>query len=591
MQKLITKKKNNRGLTLIEALVTVVIFTAMVLSVYQVSATLVRLVSLYRESVSVSELANQYMEIIHNLPYSAVGTMTGNPHGSLPDVPNATYITFNGKQYQVYYVVNYLDDPADGTALLGTDPAPTDYKQVKLYIKNLTTGALKSFLTNITPKGLEGMSSGGALSVRVFDAVGQPVSGASINIVNTGLGINLTRMTDAGGNWVEVGLPASANGYHMVVTKTNYSSDQTYPASVGNPNPTKPDATILAGQVTQISFAIDQLSTLNFHTLDDICAPISNVGVLVRGSKLIGTPDILKFDNSYTSDAGGLIPLTNIEWDNYIPTLNSSSYMVYGTSPIQQVNVLPNVTQNFNMILGSKTDNSLLVIVTRAGTGAPIEGATVTLSPGSEKITGGSTWTQKDWSGGSGQADFTDETEYFAGTDVSDNEIPDGLRLFWNGVSRASSGEATSSSFDSGTSLTSYTTLTWQPTSQDPATTIGFQIATNNDNATWNYLGPDGTGNTYYTVSGNTINAIHNNNRYARYKVFFTTSDTSKTPVLSNVNLNYVSGCSTPGQVIFDGLTAGPGYSITVSLPGYITQTIDDLNISGNQVLPVLLSQ
>ena len=62
------------------------------------------------------------------------------------------------------------------------------------------------------------------------------------------------------------------------------------------------------------------------------------------------------------------------------------------------------------------------------------------------------------------------------------------------------------------------------------------------------------------------------------------------TPVLSNINLNYVSGCYTPGQSMFPNLTAGNNYDLEVSLAGYSSQTINNLNINGNQLLEVLMS-
>lgn len=584
------------GYTLVEVLVSVAIFGILSMSIYQVFSSMTRAIRVYRENTSVSQLANQYLEIVHNLPYSQIGTINGNPSGNLPDLPNAVATVFNGNTYKIYYVVNYIDDPADGTIIAGTDSAPNDYKQIKLYIKNITSGLTQNFVTNIVPKGLESLGSGGALFIKVFNAVGQPVPNATVQITNTVLSpnINLTRTTDALGNWVEVGLPASSNSYHVVVTKTNYSTDQTYPTSVPNPNPIKGDATILAGQVTQISFSIDQLSSLTFNTMNQVCAAIPSIGLEVRGAKLIGTPNVLKFDTMYTSDASGKVSLPTLEWDNYTPGLTTPSYMVYGSSPVQQVNVLPNTNQGFNLILGPSTTNSLLVIVVDS-LGNPIEGASVELQNASPaiditKITGGSVWTAQSWSGGPGQVTLGNPTMYFVDDgNVGTSGIPSGLRLFNNGVTYAASGTLVSSTFDSGTSATSYTTLTWQPTSQDPTTTLKFQVAANNDNLTWNYAGPDGTGSSYYTVPGTTINAINNGNRYIRYKAFLSTTDTSKTPVLTSVNVNYVSGCFTPGQGIFSGLSAGAGYNLTVSLPGYTTQVINNLNVSGYQTQQVTL--
>ena len=601
MSKTKDQKKNvGRGFSLVESLVAVAIFTILSGVIYQTSALLIKSIGIYRENTAISSLASQYMEIVHNLPYSSVGTMSGNPHGTLPDQPNVTTVTIDGAAYQIYYVVNYLDDPSDGTAFAGTDFASNDYKQVKLYIKNVSSDKTYNFLTNITPKGLENLSSGGALFIKVFDAVGQPVPNATVNIVNTTLApsINLTRLTDAGGNWIEVGLPNSANSYHITATKTGYSTDGTYPITVDNPNPVKPDSTIANGQVTQISFSIDKLSDLSFETLNRTCTALPDIEMAVRGDKLIGNPNILKFDHSYTSDGSGQINLNNIEWDNYTPALVGSTYMVYGSSPIQQVSVLPDTSQNFTLILGPKTNNSLLSIVKDTATGNPIEGAMVTLTNSSlgleeTKITGGSVWSSNDWTGGAGQVNLTDASRYFADDgQISTDIVPTALRLlsYDQGATYVPNGALISSTFDTGATTTAYTTITWQPPSADPDTAVRFQVATTNDQATttWGFTGPDGTAGSYYTTSGTTLNTP--SARYLRYKVFLNTTNPIKTPVLTSVNLNYVAGCFTPGQVIFPGLTADTLYQIEVSADGYQTQTISDLNISGYQTLTILMT-
>jgi hypothetical protein len=454
-------------------------------------------------------------------------------------------------------------------------------------------------VTNIVPTGLENMTSGGALSLSIINAVGQPVPGATINITNTVLSpsINLTRTSDSTGGWVEVGLPDSSNSYHITVTKAGYSSDQTYAISVGNPNPTKPDATIADGQVTQISFAIDQTSNLTFNTLSQTCTPIGSIGLGVQGAKIIGTPSVLKFNNSYTSNGSGQVQLNNIEWDNYTPALTGSTYMIYGSSPIQQINLLPNTTQAFNLILGNSTTNSMLVIVKDGSTGNPIEGATVQLTNTSpdvdvSAITGGSLWSQESWNGGSGQSAWSDITKYFADDGgISTTDTPLAMRLVNSGGNTITNfGSLISSTFDTGSDLSSYTTLNWEPSSQDPSVSVRFQIATNNDNTTWDFVGPDGTSGTYYTTPGTTISSTNNSNRYVRYKVYLSTTDTTKNPTVTSVGVNYVSGCFTPGQVIFPGLASLNTYQITVSMPGYTTKTITDVNISGYQTIQVLLS-
>ncbi|HET8671679.1 MAG TPA: hypothetical protein VFM05_13960, partial [Candidatus Saccharimonadales bacterium] len=98
------------------------------------------------------------------------------------------------------------------------------------------------------------------------------------------------------------------------------------------------------------------------------------------------------------------------------------------------------------------------------------------------------------------------------------------------------SGTFESSNFDAGAGASyAYNYITFTIT--EPASTnIRFQIATNNDGATWNYVGPDGTASTFYDTP-QTIR-LNTTGRYLRYKATFSGPGTS-TPVLSDISINY----------------------------------------------------
>jgi len=99
----------------------------------------------------------------------------------------------------------------------------------------------------------------------------------------------------------------------------------------------------------------------------------------------------------------------------------------------------------------------------------------------------------------------------------------------------AASGTFESATFDAG-AVVDYNGVTFTIT--EPAgTNIQFQVATNNDNFTWNFVGPDGTAATYFTSGGN-IPVNIASNRYIRYKGYFTGNGTT-TPVLSDISINY----------------------------------------------------
>ena len=588
-------KKLQSGFTLIELLVTIAIFAILVVGVLGSFGAVTKAVKAAREKIVLSSLSTNYLEAVRNMPYSQVGTLQGNPHGSLPDQPNLISQVINGVTYNIYYEVNYYHDPADATT--GTP----DYKMVKMSIVNASTNQVTDFQTTVVPQGVISTPNTGALQVNVINAQGQPLSGASVNITyptTSPYTYNLPDTSDINGQVLEVGLPKAVNGYRIVATEAGYSSDQTYPLTAQNPNPVHPDPTVATGTITQLTLSIDQLANLKIKTLNSVCQPLSGVNLNVVGAKLIGQiPNVLKFNNNYSS-ASGAINLNNIEWDTYTPTLlTGQSVITYGTSPIQQITMLPNTTQTFTMILGSNTtQNSLLVIVKDASNATALENASVTLTDGGSfsqtLLTGGSVWVQNNWNGGSGQAQWSSSTPgmYFLDNGNVDVTTAGQIKLKKTGSNyTTATGTLESSTFDTGTNATNYTILSWQPPSQSASTTVVFQVAANNDNATWNYVGPDGTANTYFTTPGQDMGSLLDNNEYFRYKVYLSTTNQAKTPTLTSVNVNFVTGCFTPGQVIFTGLAVKTYYA-TVSIPGYHTQSNLPVNVNGNQYFQVLMS-
>jgi len=588
-------KKLQSGFTIMELIVSIAIFAILLAGMLGAIATITKTTKAARDKTTLSSLATNYLEIVRNMPYSQVGTLLGNPHGNLPDLPNAIVQTIGDYRYNIFYKVSYVHDPADPVV------GAADYKQVKMSILNLSTNQLTDFITTVVPKGLITDPNTGALQVKVINSQGLPVGGASVTITyptTTPIYI-FPDVADRSGQVTEIGLPAGVHSYRVVVTAGGYSTDQTYPVTVANPNPVHPDPTVATGTITQLTLSIDTLANLNIKTLDSTCHNLNGVNLNVLGSKLIGAgPNVNKFNNNYSSSAG-LIALNNIEWDTYTPTLLAGEpYVVYGTSPIQAINVLPATTQTYTMILGPLvTPNNLLVIVKDAASGTALENASVTLTQGSSTIgtllTGGSVWVQNDWSLGGGLAQWSSSTpsQYFqdnGNVDVSNAGNITIKRVGFNYPN--ATGTLESSTFDTGTSLTNYTILSWQPSSQSASTTVMFQVAANNDNSTWNYIGPDGTSGSYFTTPGSDMGSALDSNRYFRYKAYLQTNDPSKTPDLTSVNVNFVTGCFTPGQVIFANL-AGGSYAVSVSLAGYSPQNNIPLNISGPQApLQVLMS-
>jgi hypothetical protein len=84
-----------------------------------------------------------------------------------------------------------------------------------------------------------------------------------------------------------------------------------------------------------------------------------------------------------------------------------------------------------------------------------------------------------------------------------------------------------------------WSTLSWTATA--PAnTSLQFQVAaSNNSSGPFNFVGPDGTSATFFTVSGASLSPQFDGNRYLKYKAYLATSDSTQTPTLSDVTVCY----------------------------------------------------
>lgn len=255
---------------MIETLIGITLFVLVFSGIFGLVQISFKLVGQSKARITATALANQKIELAHNLPYGQVGTLGGIPAGTIPE--NAT-TTLNGIFYNVKTTVTYVDDPFDGLA--GADPGPWDYKRVKVKVSwfGFMTGQVE-LLTDVSPKGIENDAGGGILSLLVFDANGQTVPQAYVHIENNVVtpAIDVNYQTDSQGRLYIPGSPACSNCYKITVTKDNYSTDRTYAVGemvrgVALANPAKPYPSVMDGLMSELSFTIDRLSSQTIQSL------------------------------------------------------------------------------------------------------------------------------------------------------------------------------------------------------------------------------------------------------------------------------------------------------------------------------------
>lgn len=576
-----------KGFSLVEVLVGAFLFTIIASSVFQSYVSILDANRTSRVKQNAIALANEQLEIVRNMEYIDVGIVGGLPEGV---IPRAQDLTRSNLEFTVTTTIRSIDDPFDGT-MGGTpnDLSPGDYKLVEIMVSPKYDPSFTPVVitTNVMPKNLETAQNNGALFIEVFDANGQPIEQATVHIENdqTTTTLVIDEETNNEGKLQIVDAPPGIEAYKIRVTKAGYSTDRTYaPEDISSSTPVLSHATVALQQVTAVSFAIDQLSTLNISTKTKTCSGIPNVDYSIQGSKLIGTdPSVYKYSENKTTDYNGDSILSSIEWDAYTITLNDASYDLVGTIPSASIALSPNSTQDLKLIVNTRMPSTLLVNVKDAGTKLPLSSAYINLGLSgvtTTKTTGIGFLQQTNWGGGSGQDGLiADDTKYYQGANIETNDPVGEIKLTETAGSYDSSGWLESSIFDIGETAT-LQNIVWIPVSQPQATgdtPIKIQIAAaTSTTSTFEFLGPDGTNGTYYTASNSTINA--SDGRYFKYKVFLQTASTTYTPNLAELSFTFTSDCTPPGQAAYQNLSTG-SYDLEVTKTGYQSY-IDLINIT-----------
>ncbi|MBP6889415.1 MAG: hypothetical protein KBC19_02370 [Candidatus Moranbacteria bacterium] len=387
-------RKQISGFTFIEAMLVLFVVSLITLTFYETWNLGNQHIQNAKYRLGASALANQQMEIIRSLIFDDIGTVSGIPAGTLAE--NQTLNT-NNTSYTVHTVVQFVDDPTDGTLGGGTDLAPNDYKRVTVTVAwGAASDAEKVDVTSIfSLDGVESVAAGtGILSVNVLNGAGIGVANVSVHITNTSVvpSINLTASTDANGNLMFPGAPASVQGYHISVSKGGYYSNTThdpYPTSIFKP--TNVHASVVAGSLSAATLVADNTSSLVIQTEDPFGDALSNIDFTLSGGLAIGvdatTSDpVYDFTQTTLTDSEGEKTFTDRSSGVYTLVLDPSEIAQYEFLRLNpeeviqnMVNLAPNISKTVKYILAQKNFSSALITVESSVDGGLIPGASVRL--------------------------------------------------------------------------------------------------------------------------------------------------------------------------------------------------------------------
>lgn len=299
-----------RGVSFIDVIVGTFLVLVVFLTLFGMLRVSLLVSSIAKARAAATSVATSQLEYVRSLSYDAVGTLGGIPAGNIPQYATTT---MDGSTFVTRTFIEYIDDAKDGTGALDTTGITTDYKRVKVSVKYTLNNRLRevALVTNIVPPGLETTTGGGTLKVAVVGATGAPVAGASVRVVNSSISpsVDVTTFSSALGI---VYLPGAATSsqYQVYVSKSGYSSAQTYVRDATNQNPTPGYMTIAKDQTTTGTFAIDVLASLILRTYSPIATATSS-DTFSSGAGVTGLTNAVVAGGSLTlSGAPGTYPAT-----------------------------------------------------------------------------------------------------------------------------------------------------------------------------------------------------------------------------------------------------------------------------------------
>ncbi len=383
--------KNQKGVSLVEVVVGVAVFAIIATAFYFSINVVIDAVEISRRKTVATNLANEQMEILRNMPYSVVGVIDGNPAGPIPASQTKTVDNID---YEINTYISYVDDPYDDT--FPTDPYSADYKRARVEVcwtGSLACGNPSVLISDFSTNTVETGEGTGVMQITVLNDDNVGVGAASIVISRDDPAVYIEGFTNGEGVLIEPLLDPSYNNYHVEATKSDYGTDYTS-AATAELDPTNPDKSIIAGELTEVTLYIDELSDLTVNTVESATGnPIGDVSFEVTGlRKILGTSGddppvpVYKYQQTKFTNAEGVLDMNDIESDYYYFALNGGSETQYsvaafeypGTSPdpVTTMQINSGTISTLNIYLDTYTPYNLLFTI-RDDFGNLIEGADI----------------------------------------------------------------------------------------------------------------------------------------------------------------------------------------------------------------------
>ena len=541
-----------------------------------------KLIAHSRAKMTAISLATDRSEYIRSLPYASIGTVAGIPSGAIPQ--NRT-VSLNGINFSERVLVEYVDDPADGSGAADSNGVLADYKRFKIEYSWTIYGTSQSFslISTATPRSIETTSGGGTIRVNVNDALVNPLPGVSVRLVNnTGTtSVDVTRTTDATGAALFTGAPAQA-GYELYVFGPGYSSEQTRAATTSLPFPATQPFAVLEADLSTMNFQIDRVSDMMVRvyeneTIADDTETFADMLGVIASSSVTASSGVLRLAGS----AGSYAPAGGIMLDAVSP----GAVDAWGIAKISKT--LPGGTDARVRVYSTASNSSLLSDSTLPGNTAGFSSdyiSLVTIDAGTfpELYFGIELSTTN--------ANFTPVVDEFmveyatARTPLANNDFfIQGTKVIGANALAQNVYKYSVSTSTNASGERMFSDIEWD--TYDITLAEGYDVAEACSGLPY-YLVP----NSDVVLNLKAVVGGANNLRVLAMladgsPVHGATVELDDT--VGGVVSNEVGWC---GQAFFDSLSSSASYTLNVGAPGYATTTLTGLSISGVVYQEVILT-
>ncbi len=576
-----------RGVTLMDTIVGTALMLVIFMGIAGVFQLSVDVVTNNKARGSAIALSNERMEYMRSITYASLGTTGGIPSGS---IAQSETVVLNGITFTRRTFIEYADDPKDGTGALDSNSITSDYKVGKVDVAWTSRNGVRH-ITLVSrfqpPAGMEIACTPpcGTLTLSAVDANSQVLAGASVSIVNpsTTPAVSISTFTNASGTASFIGAPASA-GYQITVTKSGYSTAQTYSPTAQNTNPNPGHLTVSNNQTTSGTFAIDVLGQKTIQTWMMVL-PATWTDAFADSTKIA--------TSATTTVASGVARLTG----------SSGTYPATGT--FQSVSIAPASLNRWTTFTASTSTPAQTAVRFSFydGTGATlipdsaIPGNSAGIATSSVSLLGVSTSTYPSLRIGatlssSNSAVTPSVDSYSVAYEYGPTPLPN-IAFTLGGAKSIGTGPSGTvykygQSLNTGvSSAVVVPNLEWDTyTISLNGTTTGYDIASSCPGPQPETLVAGASTITQLFLGTHTVNSL---------LVDVRSGTTSALLPNFSVNLwrsgyNATSTTDSCGQTFFSGITSSASYSIRVSAPGYTSYTATNISVGGTDQISVTIN-